>query len=548
MFPIESMSVKSALESILASKNFKQSQVLSNFLRYVVTETLEGKSNEIKEYSIAVKALGKPGDFNPQLDALIRIHAGRLRRSMDEYYHSEGANDTVIISLEKGSYIPVFFINDKKNKSNGNTYSSNAKNKELQNTVAVLPFKNISGNAGFDFMVDGFCEQLSSDLAQFQELSVVSYFSSSRSQYREKDISLLPKELNASYFITGSIYRDKKHLRVAVQLSGAESGFQLWTHTYEYSLQTAYYYEIFDDIIKQVIARVGGYQGAINRNTAPSLQTASLKDLQTADAVFWFYHYHITYTTEEVFQLARMHLEKAVESNPGNALPWAVLAELYIDGEMYGFKNVNDPLQEAERCVRKSLQINPDCQHAHMSLGWLYVVSHRDKDRAFKSFEYCLSINPKSAFFLGAISFGMACVGEYDKSISLYEQSIILNPFMPWWFNVGPVFAHFYNGNYERALEFANHINVPLLFWDPIFKISALGQLLRIEEASAMADKFQRSFPGVADMVPFSLRAMIFDDTTYNNILEGLNKAGLCSQLGTVAETSKKQPLYLERE
>ena len=63
---------------------------------------------------------------------------------------------------------------------------------------------------------------------------------------------------------------------------------------------------------------------------------------------------------------------------------------------------VNDPLQEAERCVRKSLQINPDCQHAHMSLGWLYVVSHRDKDRAFKSFEYCLSINPKSAFFLGS--------------------------------------------------------------------------------------------------------------------------------------------------
>ena len=146
MLPIESMSVKSALESILASKNFKQSQVLSNFLRYVVIETLEGKSNEIKEYSIAVKALGKPADFNPQLDALIRIHAGRLRRSMDEYYHSEGINDTVIISLEKGSYIPVFIINDRKNKSNGNTYSNNEKNKGLTNTVAVLPFKNISGN------------------------------------------------------------------------------------------------------------------------------------------------------------------------------------------------------------------------------------------------------------------------------------------------------------------------------------------------------------------------------------------------------------------
>ena len=141
---------------------------------------------------------------------------------------------------------------------------------------------------------------------------------------------------------------------------------------------------------------------------------------------------------------------------------------------------------------------------------------------------------------MGAISFGMACVGEYDKSISLYEQSIILNPFMPWWFNVGPIFAHFYNGDYEKALEFANHINVPLLFWDPIFKISALGQLLRIEEASAMADKFQHSFPGVIDMVPDALWSMLFDDVTYKNILKGPNKAGLFSQAVAIPETLEK--------
>ena len=82
--------VRTELERILSSKIFKQSYILSNFLRYVVIETIEDHSNEIKEYSIAVKALGKPEDFNPQLDAVVRIHAGRLRRSLHLYYSEEG--------------------------------------------------------------------------------------------------------------------------------------------------------------------------------------------------------------------------------------------------------------------------------------------------------------------------------------------------------------------------------------------------------------------------------------------------------------------------
>src|SRR5918993_1494400 len=104
--------VKAELERILSSKIFKQSYILSNFLRYVVVETIEEHSNEIKEYSIAVKALGKPEDFNPQLDAVVRIHAGRLRRSLHLYYSEEGYNNPMTISLQKGTYIPQFILRD----------------------------------------------------------------------------------------------------------------------------------------------------------------------------------------------------------------------------------------------------------------------------------------------------------------------------------------------------------------------------------------------------------------------------------------------------
>src|SRR6478735_8218754 len=115
MSTINILAVKAELELILSTKVFKQSYVLSSFLRYVVIETLQEKPNEIKEYSIAVKALGKPSDFNPQLDAVIRIHAGRLRRILHEYYSGEGSNNPMVILMQKGSYIPEFVLRNNVN-------------------------------------------------------------------------------------------------------------------------------------------------------------------------------------------------------------------------------------------------------------------------------------------------------------------------------------------------------------------------------------------------------------------------------------------------
>src|SRR5882672_4177059 len=100
--------VKKELLQVLSSDKFRNSQVLSMFLQFVVEETLAGHSNEIKEYTIGIRALGRPVDFNPQIDAVVRIHAGRLRRMLSDYYKGEGADDPIVIGIPRGSYIPFF--------------------------------------------------------------------------------------------------------------------------------------------------------------------------------------------------------------------------------------------------------------------------------------------------------------------------------------------------------------------------------------------------------------------------------------------------------
>ncbi|WP_306227068.1 tetratricopeptide repeat protein [Bosea beijingensis] len=90
------------------SDAFRAAPQLSAFLNFVVERTVEGRAAELKGYTIAVEGLGRPADFNPQLDPIVRVEAGRLRRALAQYYAGDGRGDPVQISMPVGGYVPVF--------------------------------------------------------------------------------------------------------------------------------------------------------------------------------------------------------------------------------------------------------------------------------------------------------------------------------------------------------------------------------------------------------------------------------------------------------
>ena len=90
------------LQQILASPAFKNSPTLSKFLSFIISETLLERQQQLKEYNIALNVLNRSPHFNPQDDAIVRIHAGRLRRALNEYYMIHGINDPIIIHVPKG--------------------------------------------------------------------------------------------------------------------------------------------------------------------------------------------------------------------------------------------------------------------------------------------------------------------------------------------------------------------------------------------------------------------------------------------------------------
>lgn len=100
--------VRSYLRELLGRDQFNASERNRRFLSYVVQETLEGRAERIKAYNIALAAFDRMEDFDPLTDPIVRIEAGRLRRSLEHYYLTAGRTDRIQIEIPKGSYAATF--------------------------------------------------------------------------------------------------------------------------------------------------------------------------------------------------------------------------------------------------------------------------------------------------------------------------------------------------------------------------------------------------------------------------------------------------------
>jgi eukaryotic-like serine/threonine-protein kinase len=104
---VSSEDVRGQLERILASPAFLNSRRASQFLRFVVEGTLAGEDG-IKEYIVGIEVFERPQNYDPKNDPVVRIEAGRLRKKLAEFYAGSGVNDSILIELPKGGYVPVF--------------------------------------------------------------------------------------------------------------------------------------------------------------------------------------------------------------------------------------------------------------------------------------------------------------------------------------------------------------------------------------------------------------------------------------------------------
>ncbi|MGC3947971.1 MAG: hypothetical protein QM762_26260 [Chryseolinea sp.] len=512
------------LDRILSNALFSNSPALCNFLRFTVEETLNGDSSVLKQYTIAVTALGRRPDFNPQLDAIVRIQATRLRKMLNDYYAGPGVQDPIVIELIKGSYIPIFRPSQWQLGTVVPTDRPTSIAFQSKVTIGVLPFRNLCPDESFQFFADGLGEELTRLFSMSQDISVVAHYSARKYSMTTFDIKAIGMELGTHYLITGSVWRTSKEIRISVGLAETEKGTEVWSKRYAYSIQDGDIIDIQDRIIEDIASILGGYYGIIIKNAYTSGRCNPVS-IELFDAALWNYYFHMNFS-RDVYMTTRTALETALQQDPKFATGMAMLAEIYLDAYSLGFPTPPDAVRTGFELAKAAIGIDPLCQHAYQSYAWANLYM-KNKTESLLAMEKCLAINPSSVSTMGTIGFGMACAGEYETAVELLNNSISLNPHCPWWFYLGYFLVYYSQSDYNKALWAAEKISPEDVFFNPLTKIAAKGRLQMIDDAVEDCYRMTSAFADVTRELEVYLKSFLFDEELIVKILEGARIAGL---------------------
>jgi tetratricopeptide (TPR) repeat protein len=278
---------------------------------------------------------------------------------------------------------------------------------------------------------------------------------------------------------------------------------------------------IVENIATKIVSSLAGYSGYIHYKMFNHSGHLPVMSNKMANGVFWFYRFQAQHT-EQVFYEAISQLEKVVHDPPGCALCYAVLAHLYGNGLIYGYKTISDPMGLAQLYIDRALAIDPNCQQAHMTQAWIYILTRR-KDEAFESMKKAYALNPNSSYAVSGSCFGHVLIGDYDTAQQLYEKAIMLSPFPYWWLSLVKIFSAIKKGNFQEALFHAQKKGTSKMIYEYVFEMIAC--YLAGDEATLneYLHRYQQKHPGKFDYVRQAVPGIIYDQEVKELVIEALD-------------------------
>lgn len=520
--------VRSALERILSSPEFKGKSMLQGFLRFIVEETLGGRAHQIKGYTIATQVFARKEDFDPIRDPIVRIQAGRLRRTLERYYQTRGKDDPVRIEVPLGSYVPIIHpLGGAEPGRREPPPASWNQGPALPRgpSIAVMPLLNLTGDPGQEYFADGLTEELTNEIARYQDLRVVSC----RSAMRRKGIDVGARELGLDlgvcFVLEGSVRREADSVKIGVRLVDTMTRMQLWCEQYRRELKPDSLIALQEEISRRVAASVGSEYGIILQTLSRESRNKPPEALEAYEALLRFYHYIAVFTPESFADTLRA-VEKALASDPECGLLWSLLAVLYDTNHVLQLYPVDTPMEKALAFARKGAALEPQNQLVRVALANVYF-HNSEKESFFREAEKALALNPNAPATIGCLGWMAALYGDWEHGLALLQKGMDLNPLYPGWYHLAPYCHCYLHGDYEAAYHHARQFQMPQLFWDPLSRAAALGQLARTEEAHSALGELLLLKPDFAAAAPRRIGFLVKLEGLSQALLEGLRKAGL---------------------
>src|SRR5437868_14800496 len=390
--------------------------------------------------------------------------------------------------------------------------------------ITVLTFKR-SGDPEMESFADGLGEDITTGLSRFRYLSVVASASASRLKGETGDERALGAKLGARYVLEGSIRKRGSGIRVTAQLVDTQTGAQLWAETYNRDLQASSILAAQDDVAARIVATVADSYGVLVHSMRAAIGRKDDADLTPVEWRFQYFAYR-EQITPSAHAVLKTRLERAAERDARQSDLWACLAQIYVDEYAFGFQSDATSLDRALTAARRAVELDRANQFAMVALAQTHFF-RQDLSAFGPAAERAMALNLLNTDAVGILGLQIVHSGEIERGTAIVRRAMELNANHAGWMHFAPLWDHLHKGEYEQALECANRVDVPGLFWPYLVMASACGHLGRRAEAAAAVRDLLALDPEFAAHARSNVGTWHFASGLMDPILEGLRKAGL---------------------
>lgn len=295
---------------------------------------------------------------------------------------------------------------------------------EFANSIAVLPFANLSADVENEFFCDGLAEELLNALAKIDELKVAARTSAFAFKGKNTNIGEIARELGVEKILEGSVRKSGERLRITVQLINASNGYHLWSERYDREMKDIF--DVQDEITLAVVdalkVKLFGVEkeAVLKRHThSPEAYEFYLRGLS-----------HFNRWTPVDFNKAIENYGRAIQIDRTYALAFSGLADAYTELLFFSFSS-GDVRAKAREAATKALELDDSLAEAHTSMALIKMYFDWDYAGAEKEFKRAIELNPGSGAVHMWYGWFLALMGRFDESLTELRRAQELDPLSP---------------------------------------------------------------------------------------------------------------------
>jgi len=296
-------------------------------------------------------------------------------------------------------------------------FSEQPASSKTLDSIAVLPFTDMSPGHDQEYFADGMAEELLGALSRIPGLKVTGRSSSFAFKNRDVDLRSIAGQLGVTHILEGSVRTSGNQLRVTAQLINAEDGFQVWSQEFDGELSDIFVVQ--DEISDQVVAGLKLHISSGGSSGLPRMATTS--NMQAYDE-YLLGRYHLARRTPESILQAANAFEEAISADPGFSPAYSALAITLVVTPYYrGVESLPELAEQAREAALKAISLDEQNSEAFTALGYVSLGFDRDWATAAESLARAVELHPNDAVSANFYGDYLYAIGDYQQA-EIYEK------------------------------------------------------------------------------------------------------------------------------